>query len=142
MATYPGNEKWRKAYPDISVSDDGLSPFKGRFPSLEVNDFLNYLESRGTDKDVHAFVKLMAQELIWAYCNWTKALRDADSGKLLGDMMNGAFENEAVKRYITDYAKANNLLAVLPSDDKPPPWLVDENTGEVHVIKGQEQVVQ
>lgn len=148
LPAYEGNKKWRAAQPNIEISDEGLSPFKGRFASLEVNDFLNYLESRGTDEDVRDFVKVLGRELAWAYDNWAKALRDNNPGKLLGDMLNGAFENEAAKRYLADYARANNLTAALPNEEKKMPWQtsngakVEEVAGEMRVVQGSEQVTQ
>ena len=118
-----GNPKWRTAYPNILVSDEGLSSMQGDFPSLEANDFCVYYEAKG-DKEVAAFVRRLAREMVFAYDGWAKALRDSNADALMADLINGATKEEytLVRRYLVDYCKANNLhpeAAVQIEVDKP-----------------------
>ena len=102
--------KWRVAHPDTQIEDNALNSLDD-FPSLAVNDFCHYLTSRGTDKDVVDFVQSLGRECAWVYDNWTKAQRDSNPRELLSDLINTADTKEHgfTRRFLSDYARANNL---------------------------------
>src|SRR4029077_8175112 len=113
--------KWKEAHPDIVFSDDALKPMVP-FPSLAINDYVHYLESRGLGEDVRSFVKDVARELAWTYDNWSKAQRDNDGVRLMDDIVRNIPKGEPFSdfllRFISDYRAANNLNWANPYDQK------------------------
>lgn len=112
-ATLPQIQKWREAHKAIEL-DDVVIAAAGPFPSLHVNDFAVYLESKGGDAAVLDFVRGLGRETAWAYDGWKRAVRDSVAGAILADMLNNATaigeaasHYDFVRRFIQDYAKAN-----------------------------------
>lgn len=123
-------KKWREAYNNIEIADDALSTM-APFPSLFSNDFIVYLQSKGNPDNVVEFVRDMHREMVWVYGNWAKVQRDSDVRRLLGDMINGADgpDYEFTKKFILDYAKANNIALTLPTAE--PSWLGDAQAAAI-----------
>lgn len=103
-------KKWREAHKEIEIGDEPLVTM-APFPSLFSNDFLVYLQSKGVDENVATFVRDMHREMVWVYDNWAKAQRDGNASKLLVDIINctGGPGYENVRKFLTDYGKANNI---------------------------------
>lgn len=116
-------KKWRLAYPEIDVTEEGLATM-APFPSLFANDLLVYLASKGLDKDALEFVRDMHREMVWVYGNWAKAQRDNNPKLLMLDLLNNATgaEYDATRKFLMDYAKANNI-EVAANEKGAPMWL-------------------
>lgn len=120
-------KQWKAAHPDIEITEEALNSV-APFPSLFANDLAVYLESKGQNEDVVQFVRDLNREIVWVYGNWTKAQRDQDAQRLLLDLYNtvrqGA-EYELTRKFLTDYAKANNIKLLTTADQGAPAWLAD-----------------
>ena len=100
---------WKKEHPEFYISDDSLASLEG-FPSLTVTDYYAYLDASGNE--AASYVRKLGRECRWVYGMWGKAQRDADKNKLLQDLYNNAAFGDAygfTRKFLTDYAKANNL---------------------------------
>lgn len=103
--------KWHLAHQGIFALDESLVAV-APFPSLYASDFAVYLEAKGGDQQVVSFIVDVKREIAWAYDNWAKAQRDADPGKLIEDMLNNCAADQhyaPIRRFLTDYAKANGI---------------------------------
>lgn len=105
-------EKWRIAHEGIRFPDEGLQTMLP-FPSLAINDYVHYLESRGAGADVVSFVKDVARELVWLYDNWAKEQFNQEGVKLMDDLIRnipkGDPNADFLFRWIRDYRAAHNL---------------------------------
>lgn len=105
-------DKWREAHPEIAFPDDALQTMLP-FPSLAINDYIHFVESRGDGADVVSFIKGVARELTWLYDNWAKEQFNRDGVKLMDDLMRNVPKGEAYSdflfRFIRDYRDAHNL---------------------------------
>ena len=100
---------WKKVHPHFYISEAALASLEG-FPSLTVTVYYAYLESSGNE--AAEYVKKLGRECSWAYGMWAKAQRDADKNLLLQDIYNNAAHGSGyafTRKFLTDYAKANNL---------------------------------
>jgi hypothetical protein len=125
-AGYEQIRKWRVAHGGIQIDEASLA-VAGPFPSLFVTEFTAYLEGKGADAEIVAYIRDMGREMAWVYGNWYKAQRDANPAALLRDMYDNASPvGEAstayasVQRFIADYAQANNIP--LTSETAGSPW--------------------
>jgi hypothetical protein len=105
------SQKWKEAHSGIEVGDDSLAVM-APFPSLYANAFITLLESRGDDPQIVEFIRGIHREMVWAYDNWAKVQRDSNPALLLLDLLNNASGGppyDFVAKFISDYAKANNI---------------------------------
>lgn len=130
--------RWRTAYgprppekPFGIVMEESLLMTAGLpFASLFANDFLVWLENKGTMPEVIEFVRDIHREMVWAYDNWAKAQHQGDATRLMIDLMNtargggsppGARPDQdgsaqsatfysPIQKFLRDYADANGLL--------------------------------
>lgn len=119
-------QKWREAYPHLQLDEAALTT-AGPFPSLFVNDFSVYLESKGAASEVIQFVRDLARETVWVYGAWSAATRNNRPGALLADIINaarspsgGGGHYDFVVRFLADYARANGIPIEGPSE--PAGW--------------------
>ena len=117
--------RWREAHHHIEITDEALSSM-APFPSLFANEMVAYLQGKAASTEIVEFVRDLSREIVWVYCNWQKAQRDADPAKLLTDLLNNArngAEYDFTTRFLRDYARANNIA--LPNQDTAgsPSWL-------------------
>lgn len=132
--------KWRAAHQGISIPDIALETV-APFPSLYAGDFAVYLEASGGATDMVQFVRDMSREMAWTYDNWAKAQRDADTAKLIDNMLSncsgegGGGDYSITRKFIQDYARANGIA--LSSDPTPqrPSWM-DSVRGTGTVTEG------
>lgn len=115
-------QKWREAHSEIGIDDAPLETM-APFPSLYANDFIAMVEARGDDHQIVDFVRGIHREMVWVYGNWAKAQRDGDAARLLTDLLNNATGSEfdLTRKFLTDYAKANNIR-VDSTPDSEPAW--------------------
>jgi len=130
-------QKWREAHPALLLDEAALVS-AGPWPSLHVTDFVVYLQSKGADETIASFVRDLGHETAWAYGGWKKAAHGNHTGLLLLDMLNNAStvgddagQYAFVRRFLTDYAKANGIevpmlgvptrpwMKVSPPDEAP-----------------------
>ena len=119
--------KWRLAHQNplgqnIYVPEEALASV-APFPSLYATDFVVYLEGKGIDAQVVQYVRDLARETLWAYDNWAKAQRDADTGTLVGDMLNNCTKEDSfyapIRKFLVDYARANGIKMSMDAPDLP-----------------------
>jgi hypothetical protein len=112
-------EKWREAHPTLTFPDHALKTMLP-FPSLAINDYIHFLESRGVGADVVSFVKDIGREIVWVYDNWKKEQHTRDGVKLLDDLVRnvpkGELYSDQFFRFIRDYRDAHNLNWAKPAD--------------------------
>jgi hypothetical protein len=112
-------EKWREAHPGVIFPDNALQTMLP-FPSLAINDYIHFVESRGDGADVVSFLKGVARELTWLYDNWAKEQFNKDGIKLMDDLVRNVPRGEAYSdqffRFIRDYRDAHNLNWADPKD--------------------------
>lgn len=98
--------EWRRAHPELYVSDDALSAFED-FPSLRAND------TAPAAGEFSQFIKDLYAETQWAYHLAQKAQSQSNASDLLGSMLNEVRTTDPqVARFIMDYAKANNIQVI------------------------------
>lgn len=99
--------KWREAHPNLDVSDESVGAIED-FPSLRANDYLTLLRMEG-DHMVADFVEGLARETAWAYHLAAKAQSQSKAEDVLEALMNECRTEPVIRKFIADYAKANNI---------------------------------
>ena len=97
---------WRRAHPELYVSDDALAAFED-FPSLRANDVV---PAAG---DFGKFIKDLRGECEWAYHLAQKAQSQSRASELVTSMLNEVQNSDPqIAKFLRDYAKANNIQVV------------------------------
>jgi hypothetical protein len=97
--------QWREAHPGLEISDDALSPIED-FPSLRVNDVAPAFPDAGP------YIKELGRECAWAYGLAEKAQSQSKAEDLMESLINEALTDPVIRKFLVDYAKANNIRVV------------------------------
>ena len=94
--------RWREAHPNIDVLDESFGAIED-FPSLRANDVA------GAYPDAQDFILALRRECEWAYHLAAKAQAQSDAEDLIASMLNETKTDPAIRKFLVDYAKANNI---------------------------------
>lgn len=94
--------QWREAHPTVNISDDALSAIDD-FPSLRARD------SAPAFPDAAPLINGLARECEWAYGLASKAQSQSNAEDLMESLLNEVRTEPVIRKFLVDYAKANNI---------------------------------
>ena len=97
---------WREAHPNIDVLDEAFGAIED-FPSLRANDVAPaYPEAKD-------YILGLYRECEWAYGLAAKAQSQSDAEDLMGSLINDTRTEPQIRKFLVDYAKANNIRVLV-----------------------------